>query len=779
MRYIGRRALSGAMALLLAGALVPAAWADDDPQEVSGDTSLGEVDDKGQTDDGADVETNDATSSVGSSSVDAAVVSVPPEEGGSDVGGEPGSSLSSEVSSDTESSPQADTAVTATPGWELIGTCEWRIDEKKCLTIRPAENSEKGSLPEYANIDISAMPGGIEKYWPWNAAASNPNDGKPYDSVVFSGSIVSGETLECIFYGGEVKEIVGLSNLDTSNAKNMSYMFSGCSSLISLDVSSLDTSNVSDMSGMFNGLESLQELDLSCFDTSKVTDMSFMFGDMYNLKDLNLSNINTSKVTNMSYMFINCGALQRVDVSGFNTSNVVTMRGMFGCGEGEDWACDNVFVELDLSSFDTSNVTDMCGMFSYNKSLKSLDLSSFDTSNVSNMSCMFAECPNLTMLNLSSFDTKNVEEAWDMFGGGNYGDTPLQLVSLGGNFTLQDQLPDKTWYNQQGQSFAPSTIPVGVAGTYATSMDLFDSAASQTRVTLNETSKKMTVGDEPFKLVATVVADEAQDKTIEWTSSDSTVATVDADGVVKPVSVGGARITARSGLATAVCEVEVEPLAIGTTADSVVEAKILVQDSALAKQLDGYALRIIESAAKGSTAFEQALSGHAFGEGEFKGIITDVYDIDLVSVASGDVFDWTGSNHEVILEIKMDDRLKELAETHDFNVWYCDDSDGTWSFEKRNVEVYDGCLYFWTTHLSTYAVTATERPSDEAAAGTDSNTASSDKTSKKDAEKKGGDLAQTNDDMPARATLLLSLAGVSAFLLMLSVQNRRTGRRER
>ncbi len=500
---------------------------------------------------------------------------------------------------------------------------------------------------------------------------------------------------------------------------------------------------------------------------------------LYQLSEIDVSAFDTSNVENMRWMFAG-SSLKRLDLSSFDTSRVTTMRGMFH--ESEYGSCE--FLEtVDLSSFNTSNVTDMAGMFEGCSSLKSLDVTNFNTAKVENFSWMFGECMSLTDLDLSSFNTKSASEyGSDIFGdvqsGGSY-ITPLQKVVLGSGFTLQAYLPDKTWYNQQGQSFTPSTIPVGVAGTYAISMDLFDSAASQTRVTLNETSKKMTVGDEPFKLAATVVADEAQDKTIEWTSSDSTVATVDADGVVKPVSVGDARITARSGLATAVCEVEVEPLAIGTTADSVVEAKILVQDSVLAKQLDGYALRIIESAAKGSTAFEQALSGHAFGEGEFKGIITDVYDIDLVSVASGDVFDWTGSNHEVILEIKMDDRLKELAETHDFNVWYCDNSDGTWSFEKRNVEVYDGCLYFWTTHLSTYAVTATERPSDGTAAGTDSNTASSDKASKKDAEKKSVDLAQTSDDMPARATLLLTLVGVSAFLLMLILQGRRASRRDR
>ncbi|EMF0453287.1 BspA family leucine-rich repeat surface protein, partial [Enterococcus faecium] len=45
---------------------------------------------------------------------------------------------------------------------------------------------------------------------------------------------------------------MNLSNLDTSNVTNMSYMFYYCSSLTSLDVSHFDTSNVTNMSYMFS-----------------------------------------------------------------------------------------------------------------------------------------------------------------------------------------------------------------------------------------------------------------------------------------------------------------------------------------------------------------------------------------------------------------------------------------------------------------------------------------------------------------------------------------------
>lgn len=39
------------------------------------------------------------------------------------------------------------TLVTASPGWNAFGTCEWLIDSVGCLTIRPVNNGANGSLP--------------------------------------------------------------------------------------------------------------------------------------------------------------------------------------------------------------------------------------------------------------------------------------------------------------------------------------------------------------------------------------------------------------------------------------------------------------------------------------------------------------------------------------------------------------------------------------------------------------------------------------------------------
>lgn len=75
-------------------------------------------------------------------------------------------------------------------------------------------------------------------------------------------------------------------------------------------------------------------------------------------------------------------------------------------------------------------------------------------------------------------------------------------------------------------------------------------------VTLNNTALELTEG-ETATLTATVLPDNATDKTVTWTSDNTAVATV-ADGVVTAKAEGTAKITAKAGDASAVCTVTVK-----------------------------------------------------------------------------------------------------------------------------------------------------------------------------------------------------------------------------
>ena len=86
---------------------------------------------------------------------------------------------------------------------------------------------------------------------------------------------------------------------------------------------------VVDCSGMFSGCSTLITLDLSNFNTSSVTNMSRMFSYCSSLTSLDLSSFNTSKVTNMSYMFSDCSSLTSLDISNFDFSNIASIENTF------------------------------------------------------------------------------------------------------------------------------------------------------------------------------------------------------------------------------------------------------------------------------------------------------------------------------------------------------------------------------------------------------------------------------------------------------------------
>ena len=65
-------------------------------------------------------------------------------------------------------------------------------------------------------------------------------------------------------------------------------MFSGCSSLKSINLSSFNTTNVKNMSQIFRECSSLHSIDLSSFNTTNAENMNGMFDGCYSLKKENV-----------------------------------------------------------------------------------------------------------------------------------------------------------------------------------------------------------------------------------------------------------------------------------------------------------------------------------------------------------------------------------------------------------------------------------------------------------------------------------------------------------
>ena len=85
-----------------------------------------------------------------------------------------------------------------------------------------------------------------------------------------------------------------------------------------------------------------------------------------------------------------------------------------------------------------------------------------------------------------------------------------------------------------------------------------------TSVTLNKTSLALTE-QETFQLSASVSPDNATDKTVTWSSSNTAVATVSQDGLVTAIAVGSATITATAGEKKATCTVTVNRRVVPAT----------------------------------------------------------------------------------------------------------------------------------------------------------------------------------------------------------------------
>ena len=111
-----------------------------------------------------------------------------------------------------------------------------------------------------------------------------------------------------------------------------------------------------------------------------------------------------------------------------------------------------------------------------------------------------------------------------------------------------------------GNGTATITVTTASGGKTATCTVTVNSSVVPTGVSLDKTSMTLTQSGETSRLTATVSPSNATDKTVKWTSSDTSVATVSSTGVVKAVGNGTATITVTtvSGSKTATCKVTVE-----------------------------------------------------------------------------------------------------------------------------------------------------------------------------------------------------------------------------
>jgi surface protein len=189
-----------------------------------------------------------------------------------------------------------------------------------------------------------------------------------------------------------LKKIVFPSSFNTKNVQNMEFMFYSCGILKELNFpNNFIIDNVLKMKAIFGKCTSLEKLDLRNFNTSNVKDMSYMFDECINLKEIliNPKTFITKNVTNMGHMFNKCNNLQDINASYFEIQNANLLCFMFG-------ECGNL-TNLNLSNFKNNNngEIDMSHMFDKCKNLKILDISSINIENNIKTSEMFNEITNI------------------------------------------------------------------------------------------------------------------------------------------------------------------------------------------------------------------------------------------------------------------------------------------------------------------------------------------------------------------------------------------------
>jgi len=151
-------------------------------------------------------------------------------------------------------------------------------------------------------------------------------------SVIFDQSFANYRptTTKDWFYNlGSLKNINNIGNLNTSQVTDMSYMFSGCEALTTLDLSSFDTRNVQNFSKMFTNCRALVSLNVKGWNTEKATDMFQMFLNCWSLKTLDLGSFSLPNVEKMNMMFMECKTLIALNLNLNNAAKLTQSEYMF------------------------------------------------------------------------------------------------------------------------------------------------------------------------------------------------------------------------------------------------------------------------------------------------------------------------------------------------------------------------------------------------------------------------------------------------------------------
>lgn len=207
----------------------------------------------------------------------------------------------------------------------------------------------------------------------------------------------SGSWIKSAFKGLTNITQIDLSNFNFSNASSMEELFQECKSLTSIDLSNANLSRITNMKNTFRTCTALQTIIFpENYTTSNVKNFTYAFAGCSNLDISLLTDALTGNPTEANYMFENCTNVTSIDIHNLDFSSM----------SGSANKIINLFAyctsltTLNVNWASMSNITNFNSLFMGCYALETLDLSMLAPTSLYNISNMFYQCTHLTHLDI-------------------------------------------------------------------------------------------------------------------------------------------------------------------------------------------------------------------------------------------------------------------------------------------------------------------------------------------------------------------------------------------
>ena len=360
-----------------------------------------------------------------------------------------------------------------------------------------------------------------------------PNSVTSIGGLAFSGctsltSVVIGNSVTSIgdwaFRNCDSLTSIEIPNSVTSIGDHAFYY---CSSLTSIEIPNSVTS-IGDSA--FYGCESLTSIEIP----NSVTSIGeWAFSGCTSL----ISIVIGDSVTSIGdYAFNYCTSLTSIEIPNSVTS----------IGEEAFYNCSG------LASIEIPNSVTSIGdsAFSWCTSLTSIQIPGSVTS-IGDYA--FQYCSSLTCIVIPNSVTSIGDEAFD----GCYNLTKITCLA-----TTPPMIDSNTFSNYSAELYVPAGCKSAYqSANYWNYFNIKEIPTLSTSIALTQTIITLKAS-ETITLIATILPENATDKSVEWSSSNESVATIDANGLVTAIAVGEAIITATTADGSnlsATCKVIVVP----------------------------------------------------------------------------------------------------------------------------------------------------------------------------------------------------------------------------